>query len=53
MTPIGIGIAISSEFLGYSPAKIVLAECEGLEDTLIDDNIVFLIDDNGDCLTDD
>jgi hypothetical protein len=53
MTPIGIGIAISSEFLDYSPAKIISAECAGLEDALIDDNNIFLVDDNGDCLTDD
>ena len=52
MPPLGIGIAISDEFLEY-PAVGAAVECAGLEDNIVDDNIVFIIDDNGDCIVDD
>ena len=51
MPPLGIGIAISDEFLEQSTGIVV--ECAGPEDNIVDDNVVFIIDDNGDCIVDD
>ena len=47
----GIGIGVSEIFVKLGSA--VVEECAGPEDTIMDDNIVFLIDDNGDCIVDD
>ncbi len=52
MPPLGIGIAISDEFLEQSSASIAI-ECAGPEDNIVDDNVAFIIDDNGDCIVDD
>ncbi len=52
MPPLGIGIAISDEFLEQSSAGIAI-ECAGPEDNIVDDNVAFIIDDNGDCIVDD
>lgn len=49
---IGVGIGMSSVLLNYAlPGAAV--ECAGPEDTIMDDNVKFIIDDNGDCLVDD
>lgn len=47
----GIGIGISEIFTRL--VSIIAGECEGPEDTIMDDNVEFIVDDNGDCIVDD
>lgn len=47
-----IGIGISSIFI-KRPTDGDGEECVGPEDTIMDDTVKFIVDDNGDCLVDD